>query len=444
MRTPRNIVPAGCESDDDEYDEFGNPRKQLILHSEPKKEDFRFTLLNACNTNNVPDIIRALNSGCVGINDLLENNWTALMNAASNGSIDAVKYLLQNGADPLVEYDWFNPIMCICKCGTVSNESNLLECLKLILSLNCIDINSKERSGCSALMFACSNGLLKIVKLLVDHGADIELKNNQNDETALFFAVRSNHADVVKFLLSRGADKNATDKKFDTVDRMAESKNMVDILNLLNVDHNNDKLQVYYSEEDTYWDVVMTEMKNGFNTDVQTFLENLSMEVYADKIKTNNVSFKQLLTGKKQNFVDMGILLSPHYKVMDLALKTFHQWNWSTNSLRINKKELSSENVAQNLAIVVKHLHILDASLIYLGTHSYRLNQKKGQEAMNILNSIKVTEEKIFKLLDKKTRVSKVDYFGPPKIEKNQKSKVSFVDKMLFSTAVFLALLRVV
>lgn len=443
MKFQRNIVPAGFDSDEDDYDDYGNYVEKVTSHTIPQEEDFQETLKNACISNTVPEIIRALNSG-VNINCYLLNNWTALMHAANNGSTDAVKYLLQNGADPLLDYDCFNVIMCVCKCSYLSNESNLLNCLNLLINIDGVDINSKDRSGNSALMYACSNGLLKVIEFLIDHNADIELKDNQNGETALFFAVRSNHINVVKFLLSRGADKDATDKKNETAYLIAENKNMVDILNLFNANYKNDNLQVYYSEENTYWDAIMTQMQNGFSDDVHAFLENLSMKAYLDTIKSNNISFKQLLSGKKDDFIGMGILLTPHHKLLASALKTFHVMNWSNNCLHIKKNELNSETVAQILATVVRQLHILDASLTYLGTHSYGLNPVKGQEALSILNNIKITEDNIFQLLDKHVRVSQVDYVGPFKVKKIQKKTISTADKMLFATVFVLVLLRVI
>ncbi|XP_001943265.1 ankyrin repeat, SAM and basic leucine zipper domain-containing protein 1 isoform X2 [Acyrthosiphon pisum] len=439
MKFKKNIVPGGWESD--EYDEFGDLIEHKSYYVKPEVEDFQLTLKTACATNNVSEITRVLKSGTVNINSYLHNSWTALMHAASNGSLDAVTYLLQKGADPLIEYDCHNVIMCVCNCTRTSNELDLLNCLKLFANVNGIDINSKDRTGLTALMYACSNGWLELVEFLVDHGADIELKDHQSGETALFSAVRKNHVHIVKFLLSKGADKDATDNKCQTVHRIAESKNMVDILNVLNMDYKNAQLEVYYSgEEQLYWNEVMTELENGFSKDIKSFLETLSMEIYTDHLVSNNVTFKSILTGNDDQFVNMGITLSPHRKLLATALKCYHLWSWSNHSLGLKNDNMNAEKIAQTLGIIVRQLHTLDATIKYLGNNNYRLDQQKGHRAINIIKQISTTEDKIFKILDKKVRMGQVDYTGY-KI-KNQNLKKN-IDNLFASAAVLLVLLRI-
>lgn len=445
MKIKRNIVPAGLESDEDdlEFDDYDDSIEKRTFNAKPHEEDFQLTLRNACINNDVPEIIRVLNSGSVKINSTLLNCWTCLMYAASYGSLDAVTYLLQNGADPLLQYDCHNIVMCICNSSNyIPIETDLLKCLKLVSNFEKIDINSKDRSGLTALMYASSNGYLKIVEFLINNGADIEITDNQYGETALFFAVRHNHVNVVKYLLSHGANSNATDKKCQTVHRIAENKNMTDILKLLNIDPNAE-LDEYYSKEHTYWDEVMAEMENGFSKDIQLFLENLSMEIYTEKLISNKVMFKHLLSGTKDQFYDMGINLLPHRKLMVIALKTFHTWNWSNRSLGIKKYEMNADNIAQYLAIIVRQLHILDASIMYLGINSLNLDKQKGQEAMRFLMTIKATEDKIFKILDNQMRIGKVDYIGPHKLKK-QNIKINFKDKVFVTTVFTLTLLRII
>lgn len=436
----RNVLPAGLESDE-EYDEFGDLVEKRTYPIKPQVENFQTVLRTACMTNNVPEIIRALNSGNMDINSYLFNGWTALMCAAFYGSLDAITYLLNNGADPLLQYDCHNVIMCVCNCNS-SNETNLLNCLKLLANFDKIDINSLDRSGFSALMYACSNGCLGLVEFLVDHGADIEIQSYQNGETALFFAVRHNHVHIVKFLLQCGANKDATDNKNQTVYRIAELKNMVDILDLLTTDYNSAQTEVY-STENLYWDKVMNELENGFNDDVQMFLKDLSMEVYSNKLSSKKIPFKRLLAANNDQFLDMGIVLTPHRILLSEAVKCFHMRNWSSYCFINKNDEMNSENIAKTLGMVVRQLHIIDASLMYLGDNSYSLNPQKGQEAMGLLKNIKSIERKIFSILDKKVRMREVDYIGP-RVVRNPKKKVSMKDKVLVATVVILALLRII
>lgn len=75
------------------------------------------------------------------------------------------------------------------------NIYNLIEAVKnndinkinSILKSGKADINSKDKYCETALMIASCKGNLEIVKLLVDNGADINIKNN-NGKTALDLA----------------------------------------------------------------------------------------------------------------------------------------------------------------------------------------------------------------------------------------------------------------
>jgi len=436
----RNIVPAGFESDE-EFDVFGNFIEKQKYFVKPQVENLHEVLTNACITNNVPEIMRVLNSGSININTYLHNKWTGLMYAAFHGSFDAIKYLLENGADPLVQYDYHNVIMCVCNCQFFSDEINLLNCLKLLANFDSIDVNSKDRDGMSALMYACSNGQLKIVEFLFNHGADIEVKDNQYGRTALFFAVWYNHINVVKFLLSRNADKHVIDKKCLTVYIIAETKKFVGILNLLNVDYDNE-LEVCYTDEYAYWDKVMNEVENGYNNDVQVFLKTLSMDIYINYFNSNKITFKSLLSGNTYQSVKTGISLTPHCLILATALKCFHTQNWSKYCLEVQKNKMDAEHILQLLVGIVRQLHIIDASVMYLETYNGSLNSQKGQQALIFLKNIRATESKIFEILEKKQKIGQVDYIGPHKL-RYENIKINLLDKMFVASIVTLVLLNV-
>ena len=63
--------------------------------------------------------------------------------------------------------------------------------------------------GQTVLMTAARTGNVAAVRVLIDRGADVNVKESQLGETALMWAASENHADVVTLLASRGADVNA-------------------------------------------------------------------------------------------------------------------------------------------------------------------------------------------------------------------------------------------
>jgi len=63
--------------------------------------------------------------------------------------------------------------------------------------------------GQTVLMTAARTGNAAAVRVLLDHGAEVNARESQLGETALMWAASENHAAVVSLLVSRGADVNA-------------------------------------------------------------------------------------------------------------------------------------------------------------------------------------------------------------------------------------------
>ena len=64
-----------------------------------------------------------------------------------------------------------------------------------------IDINTQDHSfGVTTLMYAAYKGYFDIVQHLIEQGADIDVKNNNND-TALVITARAHHLKIVKYLI---------------------------------------------------------------------------------------------------------------------------------------------------------------------------------------------------------------------------------------------------
>ena len=66
-----------------------------------------------------------------------------------------------------------------------------------------------DRSGFSALMTAARCGQLSAIRLLVDSGANPDLRSGRNGWPPLLHAIHKTQADAVVELLRRGADVNA-------------------------------------------------------------------------------------------------------------------------------------------------------------------------------------------------------------------------------------------
>lgn len=107
------------------------------------------------------------NGGYVGALDC--NGWTPLLHAAANGYVGIIAKLLDKGANIEAKSYW----------------------------------GDRE----TALHFATLEGQEAVVKILVERGAELEIKS-QSRSTALHFAVEFEKEPIVKFLIDNGANVN--------------------------------------------------------------------------------------------------------------------------------------------------------------------------------------------------------------------------------------------
>ncbi|PSH03394.1 MAG: hypothetical protein CXZ00_12605 [Acidobacteria bacterium] len=104
-----------------------------------------------------------------------------LANAVRTGNVEAARELLDKGAD--------------------INAPKCAKGLAYITPLQC----------------AATYGQTEIVKLLLERGANLEIKDNEGrGDAALAIAVKNHNIDVTKLLLAKGADVNASDRGGET------------------------------------------------------------------------------------------------------------------------------------------------------------------------------------------------------------------------------------
>jgi len=90
-----------------------------------------------------------------------------------------------------------------------------LQAVRSILGLpafNKEDINSRGATGDIPLTIAAGKGNLEMVKLLIEHGAEVDIGKQSGDRTPLLEAAAHGYADVAGYLISKGADVNAEGK----------------------------------------------------------------------------------------------------------------------------------------------------------------------------------------------------------------------------------------
>ena len=71
------------------------------------------------------------------------------------------------------------------------------------------DPNSTSTEGETALMTVARTGVAEAAKVLLDHGAKVDAREEWHGQTALMWAVNEGHPAMIKELIAHGADVNA-------------------------------------------------------------------------------------------------------------------------------------------------------------------------------------------------------------------------------------------
>lgn len=141
---------------------------------------------------------------------------TVLMNAILNSRIEVVRLLLRfNVILDLRNNDGFNALdLTILNYEPVlkSNASQVLDNIARMLVSKGINLETRDFSGKTSLMYACEKSLDSIAYDIIFHdGHDdmcIDCKDDSEGFTALHYAVSTGYFPIVNYLIKRGAQIN--------------------------------------------------------------------------------------------------------------------------------------------------------------------------------------------------------------------------------------------
>jgi len=177
---------------------------------------------DAIRRNDLPALRALIKSGSIDARD--KRGGTPLMYAAAYGSMDAVRALLAAGASVDAVNDF----------GATALMWGITEPEKVrALVAAGANIRARSRMGRTALFLAAANdGSSATVKMLLDRGASVDERDNQQS-TPLQAAAAANDLASIRLLLERGADPNAADIYGMTPMMLAAGNNNVKAIELL-------------------------------------------------------------------------------------------------------------------------------------------------------------------------------------------------------------------
>ncbi len=154
-----------------------------------------YSLFNAIRRGDLALLVSHLREG-TPLNVQTSDGTTPLMIAALHGTPEVLGLLLRHGADPnAVNKDGASALLF---------AAGDLHKVRLLIDGGA-QVNVRTALGNTPLIAAASHSdNLSVVKLLLDKGADLHARN-KNDVSALTAAVLASDADAVQFLLDRGA-----------------------------------------------------------------------------------------------------------------------------------------------------------------------------------------------------------------------------------------------
>jgi ankyrin repeat protein len=100
-----------------------------------------------------------------------------------------------------------------------SADQGLAKTSAQLIASRKFDVNRKDINGYSTLAQAVKHGHFKIVRLLIEHGADLATRTDQGN-TLIMLAVLSENPDIVEFLLTRRIEISAQDDDINAQDNV--------------------------------------------------------------------------------------------------------------------------------------------------------------------------------------------------------------------------------
>jgi uncharacterized protein len=149
-----------------------------------------------------------------------------LVSVVRSGSLEAMIQTLSGGADVNATDEYGMTALM------EASLRNRRKMVRLLLENGADTEDVENSSGCNALTFACLSGRSEVVRILLDHGGNVNAQDRFR-RTALMAAAATGNAGAVLLLLANGAHAHFESKFGTTAADLAAIEGHTEIVSLL-------------------------------------------------------------------------------------------------------------------------------------------------------------------------------------------------------------------
>jgi len=280
------------------------------------KNNYGSTALIYASAHNHKEIVKLLLEAGADIDNKNKYGNTSLILASKNDNKEIVDLLKNYGAKlikenignilkPKSKEDINNYINQLTQkekdkklfTACVKNQPNIV---KLLIEAGA-NVNAKNDDNFTSLMFTSYNGYEEIVKLLIDTGANVSAQDKRK-YTALIYATQANKIKIVKLLIEAGADINARDNFENTALTYVyrnSNREIIDLLKRYGAKDVNESLHDILKPK-SYEDI--KNIQKYFSS-VLNYMLNNPKNIYSEINNINIIDKIQRLYHISQNFI---------------------------------------------------------------------------------------------------------------------------------------------
>ncbi|GFS56364.1 hypothetical protein NPIL_568051 [Nephila pilipes] len=177
------------------------------------------------------------------VNSADKNGWTSLHYAAYVGNLEVVKYLMDSWANLHVK-----DTVCGRKPVHIAAREGHIDVIELFLNRG-VKVSDADENSWAPLHYAAWNGHQRVIEFLLSNGVDVD-DTNKNGWTPLHCAAGSGNLEIVKFLIERGANINARNNDGKIPLDIARANGQIEIIDILDGRNTERKSPTYTSLHD--------------------------------------------------------------------------------------------------------------------------------------------------------------------------------------------------